>query len=277
MLSKLFAEFIREKQYLNGVSPKTIKYFGYVFSRWNPLIDQFPDKQNIKEFVITLSESGISYFTINSYIRGMNSFLTWLYENEHTPDHLKIKKIKEPKRGLKIYSESELKKILSFRPKTFADHRLYTMICLMIDTGVRIDECLTLRRKEIDLENLLIKVVGKGNKERIVPISLECRKHLFKFLRSHESDYAFPARHGCKVDYKTCLDQLKRTFAPLKVGFHKFRHTFASCYVRDGGNVFYLQRVLGHTDLQTTKIYVADQVEDLKLVHKKTSLLNRLK
>lgn len=277
MLEAQFRNFLREKEYLQGVSPKTIKYFTFVYNRWKEIIGEFPNKMNTKEFVIKLSENKVSPFTINSYIRGMNSFLTWLHENEHTSEHLKIKKIKEGKRGLKTYSDAELKKILSHRPKTFVEHRLYTMICLMIDTGVRIDECLTLKRESIDLENLLVRVTGKGNKERVVPISIECRKQLFKFLRSHEFEYVFPANHGSKIDYKTCLDQLKKMYPHIKIGFHKFRHTFASSYVRDGGNVFYLQRILGHTDLQTTKIYISEQVEDLKLIHKKTSLLTRLK
>ena len=277
MLEKLFADFLREKEYSDNLSPRTIKYQGWVFNRWRDLVGQFPDKSNVKEFVIKLNESGISPFTVNSYIRGFNSFLTWLHENEHTAEHLKIKKIKTGKRGVKIYSDLELKKILAFRPKTFADKRLYAIICLMIDCGLRIDECLTLRKESVDFDNMLVTVIGKGDKERVVPISIECRKQLYKFLKIHESNYVFPANHGGRIDYKTTLDQLKKTFAPMHVSWHKFRHSFATNYVKDGGNVFYLQRLLGHSDLQTTKIYINESVEDLQLAHKKTSLLSRLK
>ncbi len=56
-----------------------------------------------------------------------------------------------------------------------------------------------------------------------------------------------------------------------------FRHSFATSYLRDGGNLIYLQRLLGHSDIQTTKVYIANQVEDLALVHRKTSLLSKLK
>jgi integrase/recombinase XerD len=75
-MEQLYQQFLREKQYLSNVSPRTIKYLRWVFNRWDDLIDAFPDKQNVKEWVIKLTESGISPSTINSYIRGFNSFLT---------------------------------------------------------------------------------------------------------------------------------------------------------------------------------------------------------
>jgi integrase/recombinase XerD len=276
MLEKLFAEYLREKQYLSCSSPTTIKYLGWVFNRWRDIIGEMPTKQNTKEWVMKLCESDISHVTVNSYIRGFNTFLTWLYENEHT-ENIRIKKIKEGKRGIKTYSEADIKKMLSYRPKTFAQHRLHSMICFAVDTGCRIDEMLSLNRSSLDFDNLLVTVIGKGDKERIIPISVQCRKILYKFLKRHESDVVFPNRDGAKLDYKTSLDQLKTAFKPMHVSWHKFRHSFATYYVRDGGNVFFLQQVLGHTDLQTTKIYISNQTDNLKLVHKKTSLLNRLK
>jgi hypothetical protein len=74
-LKKLFAQFLCEKEYLSGVIPTTIKYLGWVFNRWQTIIGEPPTEQNIKEYVITLSQSGISPLTVNSYIRGMNTFL----------------------------------------------------------------------------------------------------------------------------------------------------------------------------------------------------------
>jgi len=86
------------------------------------------------------------------------------------------------------------------------------MICFALDTGCRIDEMLTLERGSVDFDNMLVTVIGKGDKERIIPISIEGRKQLFKFLKSHDFSYVFPTRHGDKITYKTCLDQLKEKF-----------------------------------------------------------------
>ena len=98
MLEKLFAEYLREKQYLTCSSPSTIKYLGWVFNRWRDIIGEMPTKQNTKEQVMNLAESGTAHITINSYIRGFNAFLTWLHENEHI-ENIRIKKIKEGQSG----------------------------------------------------------------------------------------------------------------------------------------------------------------------------------
>jgi len=84
-----------------------------------------------------------------------------------------MKLMKEPEKRLKVFSDAQLKAILRYRPKRFYEHRLYTLLCLIIDTGMRIDEALTLTRDKLDLDNLLVTVRGKGDKERIIPISLE--------------------------------------------------------------------------------------------------------
>jgi integrase/recombinase XerD len=281
VLEPLYAQYLKERQYLAGFSPRTIKLFRWVFNRWDALIGEMPTKQNLKEWVIKLNESGIKPVTINSYARVFNAFLTWLLEEGHIPERIRVSKVKEGQRPLKVYSEDTLHKLLRFIPRTFAEHRIYTLICVGIDTGCRIDELLTLRREGVDLDNLLITVIGKGDKARIIPISLECRKVLYKFLRLHKFDFIFPTKQGNKLSYRTALDHLKSTAEQLgitgKVGFHMLRHTFATSYLRDGGNLIYLQRILGHSDIAITKIYVANQTEDLALMHRKTSLLSKLR
>jgi integrase/recombinase XerD len=278
-MKELYEQFKKEKLYLENLSPRTIKYFEYVFMAWEKYEGGFPTGQTVKDWVIKLSESGISPFTINSYIRGFNSFLTWLHENGHA-EHIKIKKIKTGKRSPKVYTETELKRLLSYKPKTVAQERTYTLICLLIDCGIRIDEALSLRRSKVDLDNLLITVTGKGDKERIVPISLECRKQLYKFLRRHEFDLVFATHHGDKLTHSTSLKQLHEVCGIAgidKGGWHKFRHSFATNYLKNGGNLVYLQRVLGHEDISVTKLYVDENIEDLSMMQKRTSLLGRLK
>ena len=252
-----------------------------MFNRWNDYVGAMPDKQNIKEFVIKIQESGVTPSTANSYIRGMNAFFSWLAENDHC-EHFKIKKLKEPEKVLKLFTDAHLKALLGFKPKTFEQHRLYGMICLAIDTGCRINEILTLHRSGVDFDNLLVTLNGKGNKERVVPISLEVRKVLYKFLSSHNHDIVFPTKEGGKLIYRSALQQFTNLCRKLGIkgvrpSWHTIRHTMASSYIRDGGNVIYLSKILGHTDLSVTKIYVKPLSSDLALFHKRTSLVSRLK
>jgi integrase/recombinase XerD len=190
-MDKLFEQFLREKLFLSNVSPRTIKYFRWCYLRFKNMTEfaDMPTRQDLNNWVVLLRESGISVSTVNSYIRGINSFLSWLHENEHMPHKLKMKLMKEPEKRLKVFTDVQLKAILSFKPKRFYEHRLYTLLCLVIDTGIRIEEGLTLTRGQIDIDNLLVTVRGEGSKERIIPMSMECRKQLFKFLRMHDFEF----------------------------------------------------------------------------------------
>ena len=281
-MDRLFESFLREKEFLVNVSPRTLKYYRWTLEIWKKRIGQMPTKANLKEFVIQLQQSGISTSTTNSYIRGMNSFFTWLYENEHTPEKLRIKPLKEPQKVLKVFSDEQIKRLLSYKAKTFAQHRFYSLLCFVLDTGVRIDEALSLERSKLDMENLLVTVRGKGNKERTIPINLECRKLLFKFLKRHQFDLVFPTREGSKVSYRNALDQFKDTCKALHItgvrtSWHTLRHHYALNHIRQGGDVFSSQRMLGHTSLEVTRIYVNLGTEDLSLIHRKTSILSRLR
>lgn len=280
-METLFALFLREKKYLKNVSPNTIDYLDYCFKVFQKHGGELT-KTGVQQFVITAKEAGISTGGLNAYIRGLNSFFTWLFENGHTSDHLKIKHLKQEKRVMKTFSDESIKKLVAFKPQTFYEHRMHAILCLMIDTGVRIDEVLTLTRDKVDFENLLVTVIGKGNKERIVPISIELRKVLWRWLQKHPHFLVFCAKHGGKLLY----DNMRREFMAYleKAGvektdgtFHAFRRKFARSYVRNGGNLFYLMKSLGHTTLKMSQEYVAVETEDLQATHLKTSLLSRLR
>ena len=282
-MEQVFLQFVREKQFLDNVSERTLKAFRDCYSAWKRTVgEQLPTKDNIKEFVIGLRQSGIAITTTNYYIREMNSFLTWLYANEHIPEKIRIKKLKEPQKVLKVFSDEQLKRLLSFKPKTFFEHRLYALVCLVVDTGVRIEEALTLKRQELDLDNLLVTVTGKGDKQRIVPMSIELRKALFKFLRMHNFEWVFPTRHGDRLTYRNSVRDFKALCGRLgingvRTSWHTLRHGFALNYVRQGGSLFHLQKAMGHSTLQMTRRYCELTEDDLKLMHKKTSILGRLR
>lgn len=134
----------------------------------------------------------------------------------------------------------------------------------------------------IDFENLLVKVVGKGNKERIVPISYELRKVLYRFQQRHSSSLVFCTKQGGRLGYHNTLRDFKNLCKALGVSgvrcsFHTLRHTYALNHLREGGNVFVLQRLLGHSSVVVTQRYVNLETSDLQVSHRKTSILNRLK
>lgn len=280
-METLFALFLREKKYLKNVSANTIDYLEYCFKTFQKHGGELT-KTGVQQFVINMKEAGVSTGGANAYIRGLNSFFTWLYENGHTTHHLKIKHLKQEKRVMKTFSDEAVTKLVSYKSQTFYEHRMHALICLMVDTGIRIDEALTLTRGKVDFENLLVTVIGKGNKERIVPMSAELRKVLWKWLQKHSHQLVFCSRQGVQLLYdntrREFLNYLEKAGVEKTDGsFHSFRRKFARSYVRNGGNLFYLMKSLGHTTLKMSKEYVEVEVEDLQVTHAKTSLLSRLK
>jgi len=282
-MEKWFEQFLQEKQYLTGVSKNTLDYLGYCWTAWKRTVgNSEPSRATLDAFVIGIRQSGLSVGATNAYIRGLNSYFSWLFENGHTTEHFKLKALKAEQKVMKTFSDEQLKLLVSFRPKTFAEHRLHTLICLLIDTGIRIEEALQIDRSKFDFENLLLTVRGKGKKERIVPISIELRKVLFKHCNRHTHILVFCTRHGGKLSYDNTRRDFQRLLTRLGIegidgSFHAFRRKFARSYVKNGGNLFYLMKALGHTSLTMSKRYVEVSEQDLAETHLRTSLLSKLK
>jgi integrase/recombinase XerD len=283
MSIKLFDTFINHRRYVDNYSENTIATYVQAMRAWRRVLGESDiDKQTIKDFVIEMRKANISPASCNVYIKAFNGFLNWLLENEYISESLHIKHLKTEKKIIKPFSDAHLKALISFKPKKYSELRLHVLLLLLIDTGVRIREALSIKREDIDFDSLLIKVRGKGNKQRFVPYSLELRKALFKFLSRHKFDYVFSTNSGNRYSYGNCWRDFNKLANKLgidgvRVSPHTIRHTYARNYLRQGGNVFYLSKALGHTSIQVTRQYVEVETEDLQLTHLKTSLLSRLR
>jgi integrase/recombinase XerD len=154
---------------------------------------------------------------------------------------------------------------------------------LKADTGCRITEALTLHVRDIDLDNLLITLDGKGRKQRVVPFSFELRKVLYRFVadQNRKPDLLLLAsRNETRLGRRVMLRDVKLLckrlgFDPPARTLHATRHTFAVNYLRCGGSVFHLQKVLGHSSLEMTRRYCNMITQDLQAVHERVSMLSR--
>lgn len=280
----MFENFIKELQFLKNLSPMTVKSYRLAYDRYQRHgKENIPTKASLNQFVVGMRESGLQPSTCNISIRAMNSYLTWLFENEYIKERLRIKQLKVERKVIEPYSDEELQRVLRFKPKDFYEWRLYALVSLLIDTGVRIQEALTLKTSGIDLENQLIRIKGKGSKERVVPFSFELRKLLFAYLKKRfnkPGEYVFCATTGNRVSYRNILRDWERLCIRLGLPyrpFHQLRHNFGLNFIREGGDISELRRLLGHSSITTTQLYVNLQTEDLKRAHQKTSILSRLK
>jgi len=275
LIPSRFQEFVEEKKYLANVSDNTLENYKYAYKAWHHLVPEDPKditEAVLKQAVIAMQKTGISAISVNTYIRVLNTYLKWLGTG------LKVPRLIEPKFTPKTFTPEQVQKLLELRPRCSADHRVALAITIIADTGLRAEEMLGLESHDIDLDECLIRVrLGKGRKGRMVPISIPLRRRLYLYMKG-KAGPLFPTRTHCIWSYRNSLRHLKLFCKRLgisgpKVSWHTIRHSFATNYIRQGGDVMMLQRILGHTSLQMTQRYVHLQTEDLRAVHDRRTML----
>jgi integrase/recombinase XerD len=284
-LDALFDHFKKEKTYLKGVNHKTLIWYDYSYRAFKNACGEVNElsKQVLNNFVIGMRQSGISAVSTNNYVRGMNVFLGWLYENEYTTVHFKVKKVKEEQRAIKVFSDTHIKAIIKWKPKGWYQWRLHALLSTLIDTGIRIDEALSLKRNDINFDDLLVTVTGKGSKQRIIPFSRELRKIIWRWGRMHQHQYFFPSKTGNRYMYNNFRRDMRSLaeclgIKDVRVSPHTLRHYFAIHFLRRGGDLYTLSRILGHTSIQTTQIYLRSMgIEQIRESHLRLSPLNNLR
>lgn len=162
-IDKLFDQFILDKKYITGLSANTITNYTKSFAAFRKYtqVNGCLTKHHLDTFIINCRKAEMQHRTLNSYIANLNVFLGWLFQNQHITEALKLKRVKEEKKVQRRFTDEELQKLVSFKPTNFYESRLFALICTAIDTGIRIEEALTLTRDRVDFTNLLIKVIGK--------------------------------------------------------------------------------------------------------------------
>jgi integrase/recombinase XerD len=283
----IFEQFLNERRYLKNVTSSTIEWYQTVFKAFQRAsgTDAPPlTKPTLQQFVVSLRQRGVRPISCNTYIKALNTFCLWAHTEGHLTERLELPRLKVESRIIQTLTDGQMKALLAVKAKRFDQFRLNALVALVIDTGVRIDEALTLRRSDVDLDSLLVTVFGKGRKERRVPFSFELRKVLFRWERIRVRqcpccELMFPSRQGTSWDQRNSLRGLHLLQDKLALpvfGWHRLRHTFATNYLRQGGDIVRLSMVLGHTQITTTQRYLHLLTEDLSASHQKVSILNRL-
>jgi integrase/recombinase XerD len=285
----LYDSFEKDIKYIKGFTKRTIETYRECFDRWTKYVGYvLPTDENLTDVIVGMKEKELSDVTINITVRSLNSFFKFLEEKKVIP-HLKLKTVKEEKKVMRVFSDNEIASLLKFKPRLQGEWRLYCLMSLIMDTGARISEILSLETANVLLDDLLIKVYGKGRKERFCCISLEMRKIMVSYIKHRKmtvnTPYLFSTRDGKMLDYPNLHRDFKKLC--LRVGvnresidglWHSFRRKYAKTYIKNGGDVFALQQTMGHANLATTQTYVGQrELDELKGIHQKTSILSKLK
>jgi integrase/recombinase XerD len=279
-----FVEFIRERQCLQNVTPATLEWYTNSF-RWLP--SESPTQAELKDAIVRMRERGLKPTGCNCVIRALNSYLHWASGSDRKCGagctHPRMAQLKEPQMVLPTFTDAHVKRLVSSKPSGKYPRRLHLLVLFLLDTGCRISEALSLRVRDIDFDNLLVTLDGKGRKQRVVPFSFELRRAMFRHCQESKlppEQLLFASRTGTALGRRVVLRNVKLHckalgFTPPARTLHAFRHTFAVNYLRKGGSVFHLQKVLGHSSLDMTRRYANLVTADLQAVHERVSLLSR--
>lgn len=234
-------------------------------------------------------EGGLSAFTVHGYVRTLKAFSTWLFEEGFTSSNVlaKLNRPKLPKVMIEILIMEEVEALLQGINQNCAlGSRMLVIVLLLLDTGMRASELCTLTLDNTHVEEGVVKVMGKGRKERIVPICANTKKALLRYLSTwrpvlaqDECATLLVSDAGGEMTYSALLQAIKRLGKRVGVPRlhpHLFRHTFAVRYLMKGGDVMTLQRILGHTTLDVTQMYMHLADADIRLQHSRYSPVDGL-
>jgi site-specific recombinase XerD len=221
---------------------------------------------------IKIREENLSEHAIASYVRSIHSYWSWL-KREGFIRNNPLKRVKVPKAPRKIVTTFSVEQVHSIlkviRVKHHAGYRDYAIIITLYGTGLRSRELTGLKLDDLDFVSGQIRVMGKGGQQRSVFMSATVFKVLFKYLHNWRpnvnSEYFFVQENGQPLTRYYLAHRLqsygkKARITGVRCSPHTFRHSFAVEYLRRGGDVFTLQRILGHSTLEMTRHYaeVAD-------------------
>jgi site-specific recombinase XerD len=309
-LKSLVRGFVLTKR-TEGKSPRTIEYYQENLRRflwyaerqgWSDDI-RFLTEWQVREFLgyvgtetnrwglkgngSETSQRTASRSTVRHYFVVLSCFFNWLTQEGFVKENpvVKIKVAKPKPKVITPYSSDEIKRMLAVcdydyeHNAKFLGSRNRAMILTLVDTGIRLSELVGMKLRDIDNEKGYVKVLGKGAKERVVRIGKTAQKALWRYLvfRGQKgaqelwlSEEGKPLHNG---GIQSLVERLKERAGVNGDGnVHRFRHTFALDFLRTDKNVFNLQYLLGHSDLDMVRRYTATLgMEDALRAHEKAS------
>jgi integrase/recombinase XerD len=249
---------------------------------------------HVEEFLA--AQTTISKKTALNYHTGLSALWTWAVKERLVSQQIihNVTPPKAEKREVVPYNEAEVRSMLNSlerskryqcKNKGMSDHaipyaeRNRAIILLLLDTGVRAEELCLIKLNQVDKRNQRIKIFGKGAKERFVSFSPRTHQALWRYLTTRpeettEGEPLFVVENGRPLTRDRLLDLLQKIGSRAGVQgvtVHRFRHTFAIQYLRNRGDPYTLQKLLGHSTLDMVKRYLAIVQSDVEAVHKLAS------
>ncbi len=237
------------------------------------------DRTDITAFIEFCYDSGLKKTSISRKIACIKSFFKFLYNKNiiQTNPSRAVRFPKADKRIPKFLHDNQIGRILNFDIKNFIDERDRALLEIFYSTGARVSEIASADIKDVELDEKMLRVTGKGNKERMVfltDISIECLKN---YLNARKTEFGsvteplFINNNGKRMTVRGIffvIDKRARE-AGLKASPHTLRHSFATELMDHGADIRAVQDMLGHKNISTTQIYTHTTREKLKRTYER--------
>ena len=233
----------------------------------------------IKSWIGRLKENNLDNQSINRKLSSLKAFYRFLQTNELITKNpiSQIKTLKQKRRIAFFVPKSDMEKDFFLQTDgSYPSTRDLLIIEILYQTGIRVSELIGLKETDIDFLHLSLKVTGKGNKQRILPISLELSKQIQDYLSLKQK--SFPGRNFLILSntgkqaygsmlYKIVREKLSEITTISKKSPHILRHTFATHMLNNGASLLSIRDFLGHESLAATQVYTHNSIEQLKSIH----------
>lgn len=244
---------------------------------------------DLRDFMERLEADGLKEGGIDAHYRALKGFFGWALKDELLSRNpaARLERVKQPQRLMVTLTQEEYRRMLEMARKSAFKHRDTAIVVTLFDTGLRLAEIAGLQLADVHFDDGYVRVIGKGNKERMVPLGRMASEALERYIRKSRKprfpfiENLFLNRAGQPLTSSGVAQVLAELANQAKIprahaAPHAFRRSFAVNYLRNGGDVFTLQHVMGHTTLDMTRRYVNLLPEDLSRVHAQVSPADRM-
>jgi site-specific recombinase XerD len=255
-----FVGFLRSRKHslrISEITPKVIRAY---------IIDMQSKRRYSGHPLTPVQEQTLSPQTVRARVATLKAFFTWLQREGYTEGNVMkaIDSPQVPRRLMTVLSQEEVESVLSaINPRTSLGCRDLAIMMSLLDTGIRCAELAGLKVGDIHISRGYLQVMGKGSRERLVPLGATARRALIEYIRScrpeSSSENVFLTEKGDPMTVggiQLMIKRLGRRCAVSRLHAHLCRHTFATNYLMNGGDIFTLQQILGHSSLEMVRRYV---------------------
>lgn len=298
LLEDAIKEYVYEIQ-IRNYTPRTIKgyknnvlrFSQFIKNQWGVIELEEVSPAHIKQYLTSLKDKGRSPVYINTILKNLRSFFQYCYEEGYCMNIAKkVIWLKEKKTVVSTFNDVEVKKMLEhWKFSSYLHARNRCIIAVLFDTGIRNLELCQL--KKLDVKETVMHIMGKGRKERVVPISPYLKRTMIKYERIREAYLSDDILHYDNYFLSSrnkplTIEAIERIVKlagkganvreEIRCSPHTCRHYFAQAQLRNGLDVYSLSRLLGHEDIAITKRYLQGlkDTEVLELGIKSSPLMN---